>query len=399
MGQKWDLTTASNLFKTKFGKLSENVYNSDNVLLARVKKEYDFTGKQLFIPVPVNFGGGVGSGSLPDSAHTNAGEALLTRKKVYARVKIDREAIKASSTDEGAFVKGMKYVVQRGVENYMRNMSRILFNDGTGSIGTVSPAIAAGSRGTELDLVIAATTFKEANFEENDLINIGTSTDKMQIVKVVPATRTITVKAHTGSLPASAIANNTHLYMQGSRNNDPMGLKGVVDAATGSSLYNIEVSRRWSSVKQANAGAVTEEKIDQLALDIQRRSGKVPNLCVTSFVQFRKIKALSVSQKRYPIEPRAKDLKGKISFSGLELMTSAGAVPVIPERFCEDDRLYLLNDNFICIKHAPDFGWFDDDGTVFLRETDSDSYEARYGGYLEVYITPNFQGVITGLTT
>lgn len=394
MANAWSLQSASNLFKTKFGKLSENVYNSNNVLLARCKKTYDFVGDQKFIPVPIHFQGGVGSGSLPKANAANAGKALLTRKSVYARVKIQREAIKASANDEGAFVRGLKYTVEKGVESYMRNMSRILFNDGTGSLGTVNAA--ATPSGGQLDVVISTATFKEANFEENDYINIDTSTDLLEIVAVDPSTRTITLEAVSGSLPT--LSGGEILYMQGSRNNDPQGLKGACDATSGT-LYNIPVTRRWQATqKDAGATGITEELVDEVVLEIQRKSGKVINLVITSFTQFRKMKALSVSQKRYPIEPRAKNLKGKISFSGLELMTSAGAVPVVPERFCEEDRVYLLNDNYIHICHAPDFGWFDDDGTVFLREADSDSYEARYGGYLEVFITPTFQGVITNLS-
>ena len=72
---------------------------------------------------------------------------------------------------------------------------------------------------------------------------------------------------------------------------------------------------------------------------------------------------------------------------------------VCPERFVEDDRMYFLNDNYITMYHRPDFGWFEDDGTVFLRKSDSDAYEARYGGYCEAYIVPSFQGVLTGLAT
>lgn len=394
MAKKFDLSTASNLFKTKYGKLSENVYNSANVLLARTKKSYSFTGDSCFIPVPIHFQGGVGSGSLPKANAANAGKALLYRKKVYARVKIDREAIKASSNDEGAFIRGLKHTVSKGVESYMRNMSRILFGDGTGSLGEVESESA--STATSTTVVITAATFKEANWEERDYVNLNTSTDLLEVTLVNPATREVTLEVVTGALP-TPVASDV-IYMQGSKDNDPQGLKGVCDAVVGDTLYNIPVTRRWQAVQIDALGAgVDEELIDRGVLEIQRKSGKVINLVITSFTQFRKIKALSVSQKRYPIEPRAKELKGKVSFSGLELMTSAGAVPIMPERFCEDDRIYLLNDNYIEIHHAPDFGWFDDDGTVFLREADSDSYEARYGGYLEVFITPTFQGVITNL--
>jgi hypothetical protein len=44
---QFSLSTASNLFKIKYGKLSENTYNSANVLLGRVKKDFNFTGKRM----------------------------------------------------------------------------------------------------------------------------------------------------------------------------------------------------------------------------------------------------------------------------------------------------------------------------------------------------------------
>ncbi len=188
--------------------------------------------------------------------------------------------------------------------------------------------------------------------------------------------------------------------MQGSEDNDPQGFKGVLDATSGS-LYGITVQRRWQAGYQsAAAGAgITPDKMNQAILEIQRKSGKVPNLIVASFTQYRKILNFLEDQKEYKVEPRQPELQGKISFRGVEYMSSAGAVPVFPERFVDEDRVYFLNDNFATIHHRPGFGWFDDDGTVFLRKSSSDAYEARYGGYMEAYIVPPFHGVITGLST
>ena len=92
-----------------------------------------------------------------------------------------------------------------------------------------------------------------------------------------------------------------------------------------------------------------------------------------------------------------KNIKGNLSFQGVEFMSTRGPIGIFVDRFCEDDRIYFLNDNFIERHHRPDFGWFDDDGTVFLRETDADDYEARYGGYFENYITPTAHGVLYNL--
>jgi hypothetical protein len=393
LAQEFSLASATNLFKIKYDKLSENVYNSANVLMARMKKRFDFTGRQMFVPVPVSFQGGVGSGSLPVPNTANYEDALITANKVYSVVQVEREAIKASMNSEGAFVQATKEVAQKGVESWMRNGSRILFGDGTGELGVIDSVAGAGPAYT---LTITAASWKEANWEERDYVNIETgNTDCFEITAVRPALFEVDVTRQTG---AQVPVATDQVFMQNSENNDPLGLKGVLDA-TGGTLYSISVARRWQATQVAAGGAgLTTDQMNQIMLEVQRKSGKIPNIIVTSFTQYRKLLNLLEDQKQIIVEPRAQDLRGKVSFKALEFMSSAGAVPVIPERFCEDDRMYFLNDNFITAIHRPDFGWFDDDGTVFLRTT-GDSYDARYGGYYENYIVPSFHGVLTGLAT
>jgi hypothetical protein len=400
----FNLTDASALFKSKYGKLSDNVYNSANVLLGKMKKNYKFTGKEIKEPVPTTFAGGVGSGSLPTANPADYGDMTITSKKVYAVCEIDRETIKASMSDEGAFVQGTKHVVQRTVETWTRNASRILFGNADGVLG-VSTAANAGGTAAAPTIVISTTTWKESNFEENDYVNIGSSNNAYstsnvwEITAVAPATRTVTLARISGSVDLTMDAAAKTVYMQNSKDADPHGLKYVCDATSGS-LYGITVGRRWQATQQDAASAgISVDKINQLMLEIQRKSGKVPDMILTSFTQYRKIMNLLEDQKQYVVEPRSSDLKGKISFKGLEFMSAAGAIGIFPERFCEDDRLYALNSNYIEAHHRPDFGWFDDDGTVFLRSASSDTYGARYGGYYQNVIIPSFQGVITGLST
>lgn len=401
---QFNLTTATNLFKIKYGKLSENTYNSANVLLGRVKKSFDFTGKRMDIAVPTSFAGGVGSGSLPTPNYAAIQDAQITAKKMYSVIQIDRESIKAASNNEGAFVELTKFSVQKGVESWMRNMSRALFNDGSGSLGVSTAAVATGSAASPV-VTISAASWKEANFEEKDYIMIDSVANPYsvsnvwEIVSVDPASRQVTLSRISGSVNLTTDAGAKTLIMQNSQNNDPSGLKGVLDA-TGGSLYGVSVARRWQATQLAAGGAgLTTDLMNQQMLEIQRKCGKVPNLIMTSFTQYRKLLNVLEDQKQYIVEPRSPELQGKVSFKGVEFMSSAGPVGVFPERFIEDDRMYFLNDNFIEIKHRPDFGWFDDDGSVFLRTASQDAYEARYGGYLEAYIVPSFHGVISGLAT
>ena len=412
------LSEVSALFKIKYEKLSENVYNSANVLLGRVKKSYNFTGKRLSIAIPQSFAGGVGSGNLPTANTAVYGDAQITAKKMYAVVEIDRETIKASLSDEGAFVRATKEVVQKGVESFMRNLSRAMFNDGSGRLGQVSNAsgslteiVLATGLGPVGNEVADATKvkiadFKEANFEERDLIQVVNgsasataslrSSDKLEIEQVLVDSGHIILKGT--SLNIQALDD---LVMQESLNNDPTGMKGVLDKTPGAGVtnYGIKVGRRWQAVQKTHSQDISTDVLNEVMLKIKKACGKSPNLIVCSYKQYEKILKILEDKVQFKVEARAQiqTVNGALSFSGIQFMSIDGPVGIFPERFVEDDRIYLLNDAHIHIHHRPDFGWFDDDGTVFLRKATSDAYEARYGGYLEVYINPCFHGVITGL--
>lgn len=404
---QFSLSNNAALFKTKFGKLSENSFNSANVLLGTIKKEYDFSGDEMKQSTPTQFSGGVGSGSLPRANPASAVKSTLSAKKVYAVTEIEREAIKASLSSEGAFVEGLKWNVQKTVESSNRNMSRILFGDGTGALGTTSAADFVDVTGTTFGVgdtasaVITAASWVEGHWEENDYVNVGTAADVLEVIAVDPVNRVITFEKIEGTTDFGTGAAGTSkiIYMQGSKDNDPMGFKGALDATSGN-LYGVSVARRWQATQIAAGGSgISEDALNELILKIQYKCGMAPKLLMTSFTQKRKILNFLEDKKIYSVDPRNSDLKGKISFKGASYLSDAGEIGIFADRMCPDDRVYAINSDQIVMKARPDWGWFDDDGTVFLRKSDDDAYEARYGGYYENYIIPSFHGVITGLAT
>jgi len=411
---EFNLTDQTNLFKINYYKKSENMYNSANMLQGRIKKRYDFTGKQRFVATPLSFSGGVGSGSLPVSNAGNYEGASITSKRVYATCQIERESIKASANNAGAFVQATKETVKKTVESYLRNSSRILFGDSLGKLGQGDGAgtnvAGTGATGTPYVIEIPSAEWKSANWEEKDFVNIITGaaadgsggaaeTTNLEIVAVVEATRLVSLVGTSVRLAAltgvGPLAATDVVAMQGSYENDPQGLKNILDATTGS-LYGISVQRRWQATQVDALGAgVTVDRMNNVMLEVERKFGKAPNVIVTGYEQFRNILALLEDQKVYNLPN--KHIKGHMSFQGVEFMSTRGPIGIFVDRFCEDDRIYFLNDNFIECHHRPDFGWFDDDGTVFLRESSSDSYGARYGGYYENFITPTAHGVLSNL--
>jgi hypothetical protein len=406
----YNLSTATGVFKTKYIRMSRDMFNSENVVLAKIKRNDSFTGEQALISVPVSFGGGRGSGIIPRANTTNYQRMLIISKKTFALIEIDNEAIKASQDDAGAFVRLSKEPVKRGVQSWQGNASRILFNDsitsnGNGRLGTFSGSQSLVSTDV-YDVVIEAATWKLANFEPKDYVNVNTAAAEFEVTNVTPSTRTVRLTQVNGpTLNLALIGAGTHnIYMQNSRNNDPTGLRGVL-LATSSTLYNISVGYRWQSPSQiAAAGAgITADLMNQQVLDVKYSFGETPDMMVTSFVQYRKILNQIEGQKRYMVvESRNSGPKGKFSFQALEFMADTGPLPIIAERFVEDDTFYTLNSDFIEMHARPDGGWVEDpnaNGSIFRLSPTDDTWQARYAVYFEYGIMPTAHGIMTGLST
>ena len=138
----WNMTSVQSAFKIKYGKLADRVFNAGNPVLMQITSEEDFVGSQLTDENPLGFSGSVGSRKLPKPGSGNYANSTLFAKKLYGRVVVDREAMKASSTSEGAFFKFMDKPVRDTMESFDRNRSRMFFNDGSGVLGKGNAASA-----------------------------------------------------------------------------------------------------------------------------------------------------------------------------------------------------------------------------------------------------------------
>lgn len=416
----YNLTTATGVFKTKYIRMSRDMFNSENVVLAKIKRNDEFVGDQALISVPTSFGGGRGSGVIPRANVTQYQKMLITAKKLYAIIEIDNEAIKASQTDEGAFVRLSKEPVKRGVQSWQANISRMLFNNslstsgngGNGRIGVSHASTATSvSSGVYTVTLAAGTTeggWKQANFELKDFVNVNTNSAEFEVTAVTPS-----ATAGSSTIGLTQVAGGAYnlvgllgvdIYMQNSRNMDATGLRGALLATSGT-LYNISVGYRWQASSQLTSLSVgiTPDLFNQQALDLKYAFGENHDMFVTSFVQYRKLLNQIEDQKRYMIvESRNDGPKGKFSFQALEFMADTGPIPVIAERFVEDDTVYSLNSDFIELHCRPDGGWVEDPtmgGSIFRLSQTNDTWQARYAVYGEFAIMPTAHGIMTGLTT
>lgn len=407
IGDAYSVSNPSEMFKVKYEAKSENVFNTATVLLARIKRNKNFVGRRIELPVPFSFNGGVGSGTtLPTSNLQNYETAVITSKKMYAKILIDRESMKASINQEGAYEKAQENQVKTGVESFTNNVSRALFAYENGMLGQGDNATVVTGNGTTATPYVvrmASATFVDAFWQEQQLVNVGAETTLLEVVVVNPTTRDISLVGTSATLAAAsggAVATNAKIYVQNSNGNDIQSIHAAVIQTT-STLYGISIGRRWKAFQLLSVGGpISTDLINELVLGTLKQCGKVPDLAITSFKQFRKILNLLEDQKRYPvtIEPRDKKYAGIISFSSIAIMTTNGLIPIFPDRHCPDDVFMVLNTDMIELHTRGAPSWADEDGAVLSRSSTADAFEARYAMYGELYCPPSFHGVMNGLT-
>lgn len=406
----YDQDTEKNLLKVKYDKHIDKQFNKSSVVLGRLSKAKDFVGKSIEFPVEQSIGAGVSSGKLGKSSRNQNLTAELTSKKLYAKVSIDRESMQAAKKDEGSFVRFTSYPVKVATTAFNINLERqIILGDITGS-GILAQVASVTGTGTNADpfIVVLADDVTMSNaetrklvmeaFEEGMQLHIDADSEDADAVEVTD----VSVENKSISLvgtPSTAPAVGLDLYIQQSKDAELIGFQGIITATDTDTYKGISCAkRRWkATVEDASAAAISTDLINKVVLDMERKCKEKPSYLLASYEQYRALLALHEDQKTYNLPAKDKNYKESLSFTGIQVMTSQGVVPVMASRFVPADQILFINDMHMKLRLRPNgFEWFDEDGTVFLREA-TDSYEARYGGYGDLFINPHFQGAITNL--
>lgn len=394
-------TNLSNLFKYKYDKKSYAVFNTATPLLAKIRRENGFTGKSMVLDAVTSFTGSVGAGLLPETSTFDQQNPSLSRIKMYGRMLLDREGMIASKGDEASFENLTKRQTKKLIEAFTKNCSRALFATANGRIATgdgSTNVTGAGTSGNPYLVTCSATGWVNSHVEKYDKVNIGAETTILEVSAVNYTTRVISLVGTSTELsggdPTSAV-----IYVQGSKDADLESILRVCKATSGT-LYGVSVGNKWQAaqIDAANAG-ISTDLINQLVTSVESQAGESPDLIVTSYKQFRKIQNLLTDKLRYtsvsPRDPIFK--KAGINFPAIEWNAQKGSVALVADRMCPDDHLFALNTDEICLYQAEAPKWFQEDGTVLLRSSSSDAYEARYGFYGNLFVHPNAQGVLYSL--
>lgn len=376
--------TADSVLKSYYLDIvSDQLDKSANPLLAAIRKTTaDVWGRDVRKAVRIGVNGGVGAGTeegeLPKAGGNRYAQLVSTLKNLYGTIEISDKAIRASSSNEGAFVNLLNDEMDGLVKSSSFNFGRMLFGDGSGKLAAVTAA-ATSTAGPVVDT--------PQNLAEGMLVDVYTGSTRSAsgavITGVDRSTSEIAVSGAT--LKAGDI-----LVMQGSYNLEITGLGAIFSES--SALYGIERSGNpWLKPYQVSGvGALTEAKLQSAVDGVEENAGGRVNFIVCSRgVRRALFNAISAYRKTDSLE-----LEGgfrALSFDG---------IPVVADRFCPKNTMYLLNTEDFALHQLCDWQWLEgEDGKILKQIAGKPVYTATLVKYAELMCyRPCGQGVLTGIT-
>lgn len=365
------LNVGANPLLTKIKQTTNNVYGNE----IRKMTTYGVTG---------GVSAGTESGQLPTSKATAREQFSLTLKNLYGSIEISDKAIRCSQNSAGAFVNLLNDEMENLIKSSTFNLGRMLYGDGTGVLATVTTNTVADDEYLPVD--------KPRNFIQNLACRFVNSSgysyteDPIFYVKNVDrANSRISYNRYIeGDYKDYKIATENGL------NAEITGLGRIFgDQKT---LYGLNKnSNRWLNPYSKNdVGEITETAIQTAIDEIEEESGsEVDFIACSAKVRRAYQEAISSYKKNIDVMNLQGGFKA-ISYNG---------IPVVTDRFVDDDTMYILSTKDFELCQLCDWQWLEgNDGRIIKQKDGYPVYTATLVKYAELLCNrPNAQAKLSGI--
>ncbi len=383
------LTSAQDALKTVYlGVVSDQLNTNANPLLSKINQTTrDVWGKEVRKLAPYGINGGIGAGSedgkLPKAAANNYVQYVSTLKNLYGTIELSDKAIRASQNNAGAFVNLLNDEMEGLIKASSFNLGRMLYGDGSGKVAYAADGPTASNQTAPVKLDSTRNVIEgmiiDSYFGESYM---GDSSNK-RIVSINRETKEVTFDAK------GSFAKDYAFYVQGSRNKEITGLGAIF--SDNSTLYGVDKTKYlWMNPYKTTAETLDDEVI-QTAIDaVDETAGSVVDFIVCSS------KVKRIYQKYLQTYRRNIDV---MDLNGGYKAISYNGIPLVSDRFVEEDTMYLLNTKEFNLHQLCDWRWLEgDDGHIIKQIPGYPTYTATLVKYAELVCDkPNGQAKISGI--
>lgn len=386
-----DVTSASSALKVYYSnqRVQQMMYQ-DNPLYALLPKHTDFYGKLYPLPMRVTNPQGRANTFSNAQAQKTASvykDFQLSRKTDYSVGSISSEAIMASETNPGAFLRLAVAEIDGILMSLKRSLAWALYGDGSGALAVVGSVSAANPAVITLD-----NAEDIVKFEVGQLLQMrsgattrifATGISTASVVAVDRDAGTITTDVDNSGDTDTFAAGDT-VNVVGDYNAKLTGLGGWVPATAPDSTAFFTVDRsvdvtRLGGIRSSAVGKPLDESYIDAARRLGREGGS-PDYGFASFSKYATLEKTLGSRVVYDDVEVA-----SVGFRGIKISGPQRPFTIMPDRDCPDDYSYLLTmDTWGLYSLKEPVMILDLDGNKMLRESTADQYEVRCASYSQM---------------
>ena len=383
-GKMVTLQTAESALKNVYlGVVANQLNTKANPLLAKIKQSTkDVWGKEVRKLAPFGINGGVGAGTedagLPISSGNGYVQFVADLKNLYGRIELTDKAIRASASNVGAFVNLLADEMEGLVKASAFNLGRMLYGDGSGVLATVV---------SEEGKVV--TCDKVNNIIEGMLIDVYTDATKKTTapIKVEYVDRTNKTFKFSGT---ATITEGDKLYVQGSKDLEISGLGKIFGESD--TIYGVSKTEfPWLKPYVSTTSSEISDILIQQAVDFldMNNDSQINFIACSSVVRRAYQEYLGAYRRNIDI----------VELDGGFKTISHNGIPVVADRFVDDDTMYLLNTNDFTLHQLCDWQWLEgEDGRILKQNQGYPTYSATLVKYAELICDkPCGQAKISGI--
>lgn len=364
------LTSAENALKEVYlGVLANQLNVAANPLLAQIKRSTNhINGKEVRLAAPIGISGGIGAGDedgeLPTAKGTTYAKFVAELKNLYGKIEISDKALRATQNNANSFVNLLNDEMERLIESSNFNLGRMLFGDGTGKIVKIDSSTPANNciniDGSVKDVVEGMILEHSSGYKFT--------------VTGVDRTNNYVYTAEDNYSSAN-LSSGDFLYVQGSKDKEITGIEGIFE---NTSLYGLtKADNKWLNPYKVSTTVYISDSTIQTMLDyLEDTCGSNINYIATTKA-IRRLYQDYLGAYRRNID--VTELKG-----GFKTITYNG-IPVVGDRFVNDDTMYFLNTNDFTMYEMCDWKWLEDESGRILKQVPNyPVYQATLVKYAEL---------------
>lgn len=382
---------AAGILKQRYpAKKLQYIGYKNNPLLALLPKDPTFDGKVY--DCPLWYGGNQGGSHTFSKAQANKtgglyGSFLLTRNADYALTSVPTEAVLASMSDVGAFLKLSTAEVDNTVRMAAQNLNRDLFGNTGGARGRVGGVVTTVLTLKDINTVV--------NFEQGMKIT-SSNTDGTSGSDDGEAITITKVDYNSGKLTAAVtwtaggnFSNDDYLFREGDFGKGLAGLDTYLpSAAPTGTLFGQDrsVNSRLGGMRYDGSAQNIDEAL--LAADVlAAREGAKLTHYFMNHVDFQNLRVALGSKIIY--DKVASPDMASVGFRSIVISGVEGDIQVVADRKCPTNVAYGLQMDswvFASLGPAPRFlAAMGQDSVIWDYNADSVEFRSGYYGQLGCY--------------